>query len=93
MATESLTLVTRGSPLALRQTELALAWLQERLPDTAFTVREIITTGDKQKQWSLEQRGGEGLFVKELEAGLRSGEADVAVHSAKDLPAVQPDDL
>ncbi|MDP0496846.1 MAG: hydroxymethylbilane synthase [Verrucomicrobiota bacterium JB024] len=93
MATESLTLVTRGSPLALRQTELTLEWLQERLPETAFTVRKILTTGDKQKQWSLEQRGGEGLFVKELEAGLRSGEADVAVHSAKDLPAVQPDDL
>ncbi len=93
MATKAFTLVTRGSPLALRQTEMALEWLQRHLPQTEFTVREMITTGDKQKQWSLEQRGGEGLFVKELEEALRNGDADVAVHSAKDLPAVQPDDL
>lgn len=91
--TTSLTLATRGSPLALRQTELALAWLQPRLPDAAFEARRISTTGDKQTQWSLEDRGGDGLFVKELEDALRSGQADVAVHSAKDLPARQPEDL
>lgn len=93
MDTQTLRLATRGSPLALRQTELTLAWLRERLPQVQCSVREMVTTGDKQKQWSLEERGGQGLFVKELEEALRSGEADVAVHSAKDLPAVQPDDL
>ncbi|MBC2593738.1 hydroxymethylbilane synthase [Ruficoccus amylovorans] len=93
MDTQTLRLATRGSPLALRQTELTLAWLRERLPQVQCSVHEMVTTGDKQKQWSLEERGGQGLFVKELEEALRSGEADVAVHSAKDLPAVQPDDL
>ncbi|QYY34956.1 hydroxymethylbilane synthase [Ruficoccus sp. ZRK36] len=93
MTSQSLRLATRGSPLAMRQTELTLEWLREHLPETEFSVHEMVTTGDKQKQWSLEQRGGEGLFVKELEEALRSGQADVAVHSAKDLPAVQPDDL
>ncbi|MEM8550157.1 MAG: hydroxymethylbilane synthase, partial [Verrucomicrobiota bacterium] len=90
---KTLTLVTRSSPLALRQTELALEWLTEHLPEVTFEVRELKTTGDKQTQWSLEQRGGDGLFVKELEDALRSGEADIAVHSAKDLPAKQPEGL
>ncbi|MEM9226680.1 MAG: hydroxymethylbilane synthase [Verrucomicrobiota bacterium] len=90
---KTLTLVTRSSPLALRQTELTVDWLTKRLPEIAFEVRELKTTGDKQAQWSLEQRGGDGLFVKELEDALRASEADIAVHSAKDLPAKQPDGL
>lgn len=51
---------------------------------------KIVTTGDKQAEWSLEQRGGKGLFTSELEAALQRGEADVAVHSAKDLPGDLP---
>ncbi len=93
MAPRKLTIATRSSPLAMRQTEMALAWLKERLPETEFVVREMSTTGDQQSKWSLEERGGEGLFVKELEEALRSGQADIAVHSAKDLPARQPEDL
>lgn len=51
---------------------------------------KIVTTGDKQTEWSLEQRGGKGLFTSELEAALTRGEADVAVHSTKDLPGEMP---
>lgn len=51
---------------------------------------KIVTTGDKQAEWSLEQRGGKGLFTKELEHALERGEADVAVHSTKDLPGDMP---
>jgi hydroxymethylbilane synthase len=50
----------------------------------------IVTTGDKQTEWSLEQRGGKGLFTSELESALIRGEADVAVHSSKDLPGDMP---
>lgn len=50
----------------------------------------IVTTGDKQTDWSLEQKGGKGLFTSELEAAVEQGKADVAVHSAKDLPGDMP---
>lgn len=51
---------------------------------------KIVTTGDRQTDWSLEKRGGKGLFTSELEAALQRGEADVAVHSTKDLPGDMP---
>ncbi len=47
---------------------------------------KIVTTGDRQAEWSLEKQGGKGLFTSELEQALLRGEADVAVHSTKDLP-------
>src|ERR1051326_2064447 len=47
---------------------------------------KIVTTGDRQAEWSLENKGGKGLFTGELEAALIRGDADVAVHSTKDLP-------
>ncbi len=54
---------------------------------------KIITTGDQQAAWSLEQKGGKGLFTGELEQALLRGEADVAVHSTKDLPGDMPAQL
>ncbi len=51
---------------------------------------KIVTTGDQQADWSLEQKGGKGLFTTELEHALLRGEADVAVHSTKDLPGDMP---
>lgn len=54
---------------------------------------KIVTTGDRQAEWSLEQRGGKGLFTSELEAAITHGEADVAVHSTKDLPGDMPEGL
>lgn len=85
----TLKLATRKSPLALAQTEMVAALLREKLGVETQSLR-IVTTGDKQTEWSLEKRGGKGLFTKELEQALLRGEADVAVHSAKDLPGDMP---
>jgi len=84
-----LILATRKSPLALAQTTMTAAHLTAKLGvETEFL--KIVTTGDKQTEWSLEQRGGKGLFTSELESALMRGEADVAVHSGKDLPGDMP---
>ena len=87
-----LVLATRKSPLALAQTEMVAAHLRERL-GVETELLKIVTTGDKQTEWSLEKRGGKGLFTSELEAALQRGEADVAVHSTKDLPGDMPEGL
>lgn len=84
-----LVLATRKSPLALAQTEMVAAHLRAQL-GVETELLKIVTTGDRQAEWSLEQRGGKGLFTSELEAALLRGEADVAVHSTKDLPGDMP---
>ena len=84
-----LVLATRKSPLALAQTTMVAAHLREKL-GVETELLKIVTTGDQQSEWSLEKRGGKGLFTSELEAALLHGEADVAVHSTKDLPGDQP---
>jgi len=86
----TLTLVTRKSPLAVVQSELVLARFAERIPNYAFRVFKLVTTGDRQAEWSLEQEGGKGLFTGELEQALTDHRADLAVHSAKDLPTEMP---
>ena len=53
----------------------------------------MVTTGDRQTDWSLEKTGGKGLFTKELESALLDGKADLAVHSAKDMPTEMPSGL
>jgi hydroxymethylbilane synthase len=82
-------LATRKSPLALAQTEMVAAHLRNQL-GVETELLKIVTTGDRQSEWSLEARGGKGLFTTELEAALQRGEADVAVHSTKDLPGDMP---
>lgn len=84
-----LILATRKSPLALAQTEMVAAHLRAQF-GVETELLKIVTTGDKQTEWSLEKRGGKGLFTSELEAALQRGEADVAVHSTKDLPGDMP---
>ncbi|MDD3180945.1 MAG: hydroxymethylbilane synthase [Opitutaceae bacterium] len=79
-------LATRKSPLALAQTALVAARLQEYLPDMQCEQLRVVTTGDRQAEWSLEKQGGKGLFTAELEQALLRGEANAAVHSSKDLP-------
>lgn len=76
---------TRKSPLALAQTQQAMARFEAVLGVATEELR-LATTGDKQSQWSLEKQGGKGLFTKELEDALLDGGADVAIHSAKDMP-------
>jgi hydroxymethylbilane synthase len=87
-----LVLATRKSPLALTQTEMVAAHLRNQL-GVETELLKIVTTGDRQTDWSLEQRGGKGLFTSELEAAVLRGEADVAVHSTKDLPGDMPEGL
>lgn len=68
---------------------MVAAHLRSRLgAETDFL--KVVTTGDRRTEWSLEERGGKGLFTKELEHALLNGDADVAVHSAKDLPGDMP---
>ncbi|MES2692982.1 MAG: hydroxymethylbilane synthase, partial [Verrucomicrobiota bacterium] len=87
-----LVLATRKSPLALAQTEMVAAHLRNQL-GVETELLKIVTTGDKQTEWSLEKRGGKGLFTSELEEALKRGEADVAIHSTKDLPGDMPEGL
>jgi hydroxymethylbilane synthase len=84
-----LILATRQSPLALAQTRLVAAHLRARL-GVEVELLKLVTTGDRQVAWSLEQQGGKGLFTGELEQALLRGEADFAVHSTKDLPGDMP---
>jgi len=78
-------IATRKSPLALVQANLVAARAREVLGVETELVT-VVTTGDRQAQWSLEVQGGKGLFTGELEQLLLRGEADIAVHSTKDLP-------
>ncbi|MGJ8639895.1 MAG: hydroxymethylbilane synthase [Opitutaceae bacterium] len=79
-------IATRKSPLALKQTEMVRAWLADKLPEDAFEELRLSTNVDERLTWSLEKRGGIGLFTKELEEALLDGRAQLAVHSAKDMP-------
>ena len=84
-----LIIVTRGSPLALQQAKDAAQHLEKSL-QVKTEIKILTTTGDRQAAWSLEKQGGKGLFTAELEQALQRGEADVAIHSAKDLPTEMP---
>lgn len=89
-------IATRGSALALAQANLILARCREAFPDRTFDLRIIKTTGDKLQTASMAQAGSvlpKGLFTKELEVALLAGEADLAVHSLKDLPTDLPPGL
>ncbi|HXG35860.1 MAG TPA: hydroxymethylbilane synthase [Dehalococcoidia bacterium] len=84
---------TRGSSLALRQTEIVLDRLRARCPDLKAEIVPIQTTGDRQSERSLQEIGGRGVFVKELERALTAGEIDIAAHSLKDLPSEMAEGL
>lgn len=77
---------TRGSALAQRQTNLIAAALRRHWPDIEIGLHIIHTIGDRDKGTSLQAIGGQGIFVKEIEEALVSGQIDLAVHSLKDLP-------
>ena len=82
----NLLLATRKSPLALVQAEMVAARLREKLPGSTCELLLLVTTGDRQTEWSLSKQGGKGLFTGELEQALLRGQAQAAVHSCKDLP-------
>jgi hydroxymethylbilane synthase len=83
---------TRGSRLALAQTQLVVDALRAAHPDVRLELREIKTEGDRSAA-PLSQIGGLGVFTKALEDALLAGEIDIAVHSLKDLPPRLPDGL
>jgi hydroxymethylbilane synthase len=88
-----LTIGTRSSALALRQTEIALETLRRVFAGTEISTKTINTEGDRRDDLSLEEFGGQGVFVKDIEADLLSGAVDIAVHSLKDMPAEIPSNL
>ncbi|MGR2827260.1 hydroxymethylbilane synthase [Acinetobacter sp. 1124_18A] len=90
---KTLKIATRQSPLALWQAEYIRARLQELHPDLTVELVKFVTQGDKILDTPLAKIGGKGLFVKELEAALLDGRADLAVHSMKDVPMALPEGL
>jgi hydroxymethylbilane synthase len=93
MTLKSLTIGTRGSPLALWQAEWVRARLRERYPGSDISLMKIKTTGDRILDVPLARVGGKGLFVKEIEEAMLRGEIDIAVHSMKDVPSDFPSGL
>ena len=86
-------IATRGSKLALWQAGWIKTELEKRYPDIDIELEKIKTTGDKILDVPLAKVGGKGLFVKEIEEAMLRGEADLAVHSMKDVPADLPAEL
>lgn len=82
-----LRIATRKSPLALWQSEHVAALLRASNPDLTVDLLPLSTRGDEVLDRSLAAIGGKGLFLKELEQAMLRGEADLAVHSLKDVPA------
>jgi hydroxymethylbilane synthase len=83
-------LATRGSPLALRQTEMVAELLRRARPGVEVEPVVVRTRGDRDTSSSLDQIGGQGVFVTEVEVAVTDGRADAAVHSAKDMPSTMP---
>lgn len=90
---KSIRIATRNSPLALWQANFVKDKLEEIYPDLTVTLLGIQTQGDKMLGTPLNKIGGKGLFVKELEKAILDGEADIAVHSIKDMPTDLPEHL
>ena len=84
---------TRGSRLALCQTRLVETELRAVFPSLETEITEIKTSGDINLEEDISGIGGKGIFVKEIEQSLLSGEVDIAIHSMKDMPSVLPDGL
>lgn len=91
--TDTLRIATRKSQLALWQANYVRDLLIELNPDLEVELVKMTTQGDKILDTPLAKVGGKGLFVKELETGLLNGDADLAVHSMKDVPVELPDGL
>lgn len=93
MTKKKIILATRKSALALAQANLVKDQIESCSSEFSVAILPMTTSGDEQKTWSLEKEGGKGLFTKEIEQAVLDGRADLAVHSAKDLPTDMPDGL
>ncbi|MBI2831586.1 MAG: hydroxymethylbilane synthase [Chloroflexi bacterium] len=83
---ENIIVGSRGSRLALVQSETVAVELRAVHPSLDVTIKKIVTEGDRNRSIPLEQVGSIGIFVKELEEALLDGRIDIAVHSLKDVP-------
>ncbi len=90
---KTLRIATRKSPLALWQAEYVKAELLKHYPQLTIELVPLTSNGDKILDVPLAKVGGKGLFVKELEHALLANEADIAVHSMKDVPMDFPEGL
>lgn len=90
---EKVRIGTRGSRLALIQTETVKAMIAEALPDVTVEIVVMKTEGDIDRQSPLSQFGGRGAFVRTIETALLENRIDMAVHSLKDLPSHLPEGL
>ena len=88
-----ITIGTRASKLAMTQTQWVAERLHQQWPNLDIAIEQIRTTGDSVTQVPLSQIGGDGVFVLEIERALQEHRIDLAVHSLKDLPTLQPDGL
>ncbi len=88
---QSVRIATRKSPLALWQAETVADLLRRQHADLYVELVPLSTRGDEHLDQSLAKIGGKGLFIKELESAMQNGDADIAVHSMKDMPALVPD--
>lgn len=88
-----LRIATRNSPLALWQAGFIADRLSQVFPKIAIELVPMTTSGDRFLNQAKTPQGGKGLFVKELEEALLQNRADIAVHSMKDVPAIQPQGL
>lgn len=93
MPKRKLIIGTRGSDLAMWQSNFVAAKLETLFPDLEVEIKVIQTTGDKLLDVPLSDIGDKGLFTRQIETALLNGEIDIAVHSLKDLQTVQPDGL
>ena len=93
MLEKTLKIATRQSPLALWQANYVKDRLQQLYPDLTIELVPMVTKGDVILDSPLAKIGGKGLFVKELENALLNKEADIAVHSMKDVPMQFPEGL
>lgn len=90
---KTLVVAARGSRLALAQTGIVIDALKQIQPDIDFEIKRITTRGDTQKTAALWQLSGFGFFTKQVEEALLAGEADITVHSFKDMPTEQTEGL
>lgn len=95
MSKNKIIIGSRGSILAMAQTELVVKMLKEKFPEMDFEIKVIVTTGDKDMRtnWGDKNVSLKSFFTKEIEKELLEKDIDLAVHSMKDMPAVSPDGL
>ena len=93
MSSRHLRLATRGSTLALAQATFVATLLEDRHEGVSCEIVVVETEGDRDLTTPLSVLGGRGVFAKQIQVAVLEGRADVAVHSAKDLPSITPEGL